>query len=82
MCCATTEPCSPYCGLVIYEFQIIPLLHSSQITQNKNISYSRSQKWKCQFILSSDKSAQFTLRKGHYSGIDYGLKSVWVVLSS
>lgn len=35
--CAGTEPHSPYVGLVIYEFQMIPLLHSSQTAPNKSV---------------------------------------------
>lgn len=36
MCCAGTKPHIPYRGLVIYEFEITPLLHSSQMSHQKH----------------------------------------------
>lgn len=34
MCCAVSEICNSNCGLVIYGFEMAPLLHSSQVSLN------------------------------------------------
>lgn len=62
MCCAVSEFCSPDCGLVIYGFEMAPLLHSTQMSLNtSSIAKSPQSKW--QFDLSAPKGAQWDLQK-------------------
>lgn len=55
---AVTEFCSSNSGLVIYEFEMTPLLHSSQMSLNTS-SITKSPQCKWQFDLSARKAAQW-----------------------